>query len=264
MPVGPGVMPEERYAELSKAADLRAITQEHGPHSWTRHGYTYEEKDAKKSAEMGPNWKYMRVFSYADLVKENESNTFTVCAFEGKPHLVAKVQIPPEDIPKLRSTIEAGKKVSIDAAIEKFQTTRSIILRTSCYAYPTYPVIYNRALIVVDFGPRPNSIKGILVESATNFTEANFQEWAITLQRTQSMSIHVYSSTGEHLASGDTQIDPEIVSMVINAIDQADTLFKKIPEELRNFKEATQEFFRDHPEPFLFEKTPKEDTQHRI
>lgn len=212
--------------------------EQSGATGWTRKGKTFEESDAEYAAKLGPNVSFTRVFSWADLIKDNETGTFTVCVFEGKPHLVAKVSVPDSDIRILDDSIKAGR----------------IILRTSFYPYPTYPVIYNRVFIVVGDGPQPDNFKGILVESATNFKEANFQQWAVTLRGTRRLCIHVYTGTKEEPASGEAEIAPEVVDMVIHAIDQANEALKSIPEDQQNFKEATQAFFRDHPEPFLFDK----------
>jgi hypothetical protein len=116
-----------------------------------------------------------------------------------------------------------------------------------------YPVIYNRLFIAIGSDPQPGRIRGILVESATDFTEANFQEWAVTLQRTQRIVINIYNDKEEHLGGAETVVNLETVNMIIEAIDQANKVLEAIPEEQRNFKTAAQAFFSEHPEPFLFD-----------
>jgi CHAT domain-containing protein len=236
MPVVPPPIPGEEYTELSKAAARMSITQEPEKYGWIRQGRTHEEVFRERAARMEPNVKFHVFSSHSDLIKQNEPGTFTVCAFEGKPYLVAKI-VPSDDIPLLRSSVEAGR----------------IILRTSCYTYPTFPIIYNRVFIPIGSGPKPGTARGILIESATNFTEANFQEWAIRLKRTQYMAIYVYSDPEEPLASGEAQIDPQIVNMIIEAINQADSALRAIPPNRRSFEAACRAFFLDRPEPFLFD-----------
>lgn len=221
----------------------RAIIGHYGEQSgftgWTCKGKTFEESIAGRFSELiSAGLKgVVQVVDLADLIKENEMGTFTVVAFEGKPYLVAKIRQPKDNVPALISSIKAGR----------------IILRTSFYPYPTYPIIYNRVFIVSGDGPRQGSYEGVLVESATNFTEANFQQWAITLRGTRRLCVHVYTETMEELASGEADITAEVTDMIIDAIDHANESLKAIPEEQQNFKEAVQAFFRDHPEPFLFD-----------
>lgn len=237
MPVSPRAMAADEYTELSKTADLKAITRDVGPHGWTRIGQTYEEAEAERAARLGPNVQVTSYFNFADLVEKNEVGTFTACAFNGKPHLIAKIAVPASDIQVLRSSIVTGRIV--------------IVLRTSCYIYPTYPIVYNRIFITTGSGPQPGIAEGILVEAATDFTNANFQEWVITLQRTHHLSIHIYNDTGEHLGDYEKQVEPQIVNMVVEAVDKANAALKAIPVEQRKF--TAQPFFKDHPEPFLFD-----------
>lgn len=218
----------------------RAIIGFYGNHSratrWIRLGKTYEEKDAEYAAKLGPNVKLTRVISWTDFIKDNEVGTFTVCVLKGESHLIARAVVLENDIKILSDKIKTGH----------------IILRTSFYPYPTFPVIYNRVFIIVSNEPKTNNLKGILLESLTNFAEANFQQWAITLRGTKRLFLHVYNKTNDELACGEVEIDPEVTDMVINAIDKANEYFKSIPEEKHNFKEAAQSFFQNYPEPFLF------------
>ncbi len=210
--------------------------------SWTRKGKAFEERDAEYvamveyAAMLGRNATFTRVLNWADFIKHNERSTFTVCVFEGKAHLIAKIAISNDDVRILGDSIKSGR----------------IILRTSFYPYPTYPVIYFRLFIALADGPQPGSFKGILVERAIDFTDANFQQWAVTLRGTRRLYIHAYSEKGKELASSEAEIEPEDTDIVIQAVDQANEYLKSIPEGQQDFEEAAQAFFRDHPEPFLF------------
>jgi hypothetical protein len=216
----------------------RAIIGFYGDQSgadWARRGKTFEEKDNEEAARFGPNVKMTRVFAWSDMVKDNELGTFSVCALEGEPHLIARLSVSDGNREAVKSSIEAGR----------------VVLRISCYRYETYPVIYNRVFFIL--GAKPNGMTGTLIESATNFIEANFQAWAVTLLQTRSLNIHAYCETQEHLASGKAVIDPTIAGMVISSIDEADAILKTIPTERQDFKAGAQAFFRDHPQPFLFD-----------
>jgi TM2 domain-containing membrane protein YozV len=93
--------------------------------------------------------------------------------------------------------------------------------------------------------------KGTIIESPTDFTNANFQEWVRVLEETKKTAFLVYDENGNTLAEGKIDMEEGIINEIVHVVDQANIALISIPKEQRNFHSTSQAFFKDHPQPFV-------------
>jgi phage FluMu protein Com len=152
-----------------------------------------------------------------------------------EPHLLAKMPPPPADVKDLfKRNVEMG----------------AVQFRATHYEYPTFPAMYCRLFIpfVKDF--KPGQTKGAMVEALTIFTEANFQEWVGIVERIHTSKVIVYNDSGAVLAEGKLNLNTEAILFLVQEVDSANQCLNKIPESKRDFNAASNQFFKDHTEPF--------------
>jgi len=208
-----------------------------GPAQWERRGESLQETIAARSAKLsGPNSKYTAVFDPRTLVEGSGPAQFVATALDGNALVSVKVTVEPEDLKNLRDAVSRG----------------SVWFRSHCETYAEFPIVYSRLFIPLSaFAAGQNQVgmNGTIAENAGNFTNADLQDWAITLERQGRTTVHVYGTSNELLASGTAQPTSECVRSIMQAIDKANIALRKIPHERQNFDKAVQAFFRDHPEP---------------
>jgi HEAT repeat protein len=210
-----------------------------GTHGWIRQGKTLmeiaNEKQARMEAQFGKKINYEALITYYELIQNNEPGIFTMYAIDRKAYIIAKMQPPPSLVADIfKSNIQSG----------------NVIFVSSCHIYPTYPMTYLRIFVPLDAGSLEN-VKGAIIESPTDFTNANFQEWVSTLEAAKKTMLLVYDEKGNILVEGNINIKEEIINKVVHTVDQANIALVAIPKEQRDFHSASQAFFRDHPNPFI-------------
>lgn len=208
-------------------------------HRWIREGKTLsesaKEKQDRVEARLGVNVKIETLGIYYELIQNNEPGSFSMYAIDGKAYIIAKMGPPPSDVENIfRNNIKSGHVVFV----------------SSCHTYPTYPMTYLRIFVPLGAGPQ-GTAKGPIIESPTNFTNANFQEWVCTLEATKKTMLLVYDENGNVIAEGSIDMEDEIINKMVGDVDQANIALSAIPKEQRDFLGASQMFFRDHTQPFL-------------
>jgi len=212
-------------------------------HGWIRQGKTVTEKLNEQREKLlgGANTRvvsFEQVINLADLISKNEPGTFSMYVVNGEPHLLAKMPPPPADVKGLfMDNIKSG----------------AILFRTTHYEYPTFPVLYCRLFFPLVKEFKAGHTRGAIAEAPTIFSEANFQEWVNTVERTHNTNVIVYDETGAVLAQGRFALNTEAILFLVQEVDSANQCLSKIPESKRDFKAASNQFFKDHPEPYFDE-----------
>jgi len=208
------------------------------PTLWTRTGQTLEEKFRQQVEEFPSNVNHVAIINLADYIAPKEQNAFQVCVLNGEPHVVANVVIEDKKVSLLRKSIK----------------NNWIVLRASFHQYPEYPLIYVRMVFffsATELQKVVAQLTGTLIECLPDFTNADFQEWAITMRKTLNTKVVIYDLEDRELASGKCHFDESRIDDLIKVIDQANSALKTIPKRRQNIMTAVQSFYTDYSEPFL-------------
>jgi hypothetical protein len=65
-------------------------------------------------------------------------------------------------------------------------------------------------------------------------------------------ALHVFGPDCSHIAAGRMNLDAKIVAGIVQAVNQANSAFKEIPEAALDFRQAVNAFFEQHPKPFIW------------
>ena len=155
---------------------------------------------------------------------------------DGVAHILAKIAPPPDDV---------------KATVKKNIKSGTMIFKVTQFPYPSFPVMYCRMVIPMEPEIKTGTHKGTMVEATTNFTEANFQEWVSVVEKTHSSKVVVYLDGGVVFGEGKKEFTTENIMFLVQEVENANQALKKIPAGNRDFNTACNQFFKDHPEPFL-------------
>ncbi|MBN1201941.1 MAG: tetratricopeptide repeat protein [Anaerolineae bacterium] len=231
-PVG-GALDSTTYQQLR--ADAQRKT---GPHGWVREGLSFAEvaeKQAKEAAERGVH--HVQIMSLDSIAQSNCSPaSCMVAVLDGEPSLLAVLgSIDPAHIPMIKRAVEGG----------------ATLLRGEFFSMPTYPIIHlGVGVPVASMGQDRFQVS--IVESATNFAEANFQDWVVAIEARKQTMMHVFDPSFKLIASGPKKLDPEIVQGIVDAVNQANAAFQTIPPTSLDLKQAMHAFFEKYPDPFIW------------
>jgi hypothetical protein len=219
--------------------DVRQLKAIQGSHEWIRQGKSIAEAEKEKQEQMEARYGrkiYLESFiNDYELIQKHSPGTFTMYAADGKAYVIGKMQPPPSHMADIyKSRIQSGK----------------VLFVCSCHTYPTYPITYLRIVVPGEAGLK-ETVSMAILESPTDFTNANFQEWVCTLETTKKVLLKVYDENGNVLWEGGMEMDEELINKVVHTVDQANAALAAIPKERRDFQSAAQAFFRDHPQPFI-------------
>lgn len=205
---------------------------------WQRTGKSIDEKfREEKARHETSSSSYTQIFSPSSLIQGNQPAMFTVCAANNQPIVAVKVQIRSEDREALCSAVNDGH----------------VWLKSNCFRYPSFPVVYTRLFIPFTYsansGPGKIGMRGTIAENAGKFTNADFQDWLINLHRLSSSQVWVFDTSEQLLVKGDITFTRETINSIVGALDEADAVLRSITPVKQDFNAAVQAFFRDHPEP---------------
>ena len=209
------------------------------PRRWIRTGQTFEEKLRQQLGKLLPNEDYKAIITLYDHIAPRMQNAFQVCVLNGEPHAVANVVVENEKIPLLRESVK----------------NNWMILRASCHQYAEYPLVYVRMGIFFSatrLQQGKTELTGVVVECLPDFTDADFQEWVITMRKTLYTILDIYDLEDRNLISSKICFQESVVDDLIKAIDQANSSLEAISKMRRDITKAVEHFYRDYPEPFLF------------
>lgn len=135
------------------------------------------------------------------------------------------------------------------------------LLRSECVVYPTFPLVYSRFFVPTApiFEAGTFGLEGILLEHVGNSTDADFQDWATSLEMRGRTSLHIYDDANNVVASAEVEKEADIAALVARAIDEADQVLQEIESHLQSFKQASAAFFAEHTEPSWMPVTESKD-----
>jgi hypothetical protein len=217
--------------------DLNKFNEEIGPHGWIRRGLTYVETANKQQAEMSSGITFHQIIDLDELAVKQGHGNFCVGAFADQAFVAGCFEPTKDEIAFIQSAIQSG----------------IVLIRNTFFLYPEYPVMYLRMLIPTALSETKSKYRGELIECMADYTEANFQEWVVTVCNTHNFNIILQKPDGNLLANGLVKLEQFFIDDLLKAMDEADTELRKIPKEQRNFRAAGESFFKDHPNPFLFD-----------
>jgi hypothetical protein len=215
-----------------------AVQRKSGPHGWMREGRSFEEVAAQKMAYAPPGVTVItHLPSIEGIARSNcDSGSFLVCVLDGEPHAVAVLhEVRNEQISTIKRTVEGG----------------ACIFRGEFFAMPDYPLVHIGLGVPVEYleGGR---VTLSIVENLANFMEANFQDWVGAVEVKKYTMVHVYGPDFSHITTGRTYFDAEIIDSIVGAVNEANSLLKKIPKTALDFEKAITTFYQQHHDPFIW------------
>jgi hypothetical protein len=209
-----------------------------GQHGWVRAGRSFDEITAEKAADAKKvGMEFIQINSIEDIARANRvAGTFLACCLNGEPHAVAMPDnIAPDSIPTIKRAVEGG----------------ACIFRAEFFTQPQYPLVH------IGLGLPARYLEGskvafIVIENVANFVEANFQEWVGAIEAKRYTNIHVVPTDGHPIASGRTNLDPKVISEIVECVNKANNYFKTIPQASQNYMTALNKFYEEYPEPFIW------------
>jgi hypothetical protein len=209
-----------------------------GPHGWVRRGRSFEEEVALREAEATQHgMTFKQILSIEEIARSNcKTGTVFVCILNGEPHAIAMLyEVHAEQLPGIKKFVERGAS----------------LLRGEFFSMPEYPLIHIGLGIPVQFLD-DTRFETTIVESVMNFMEANFQDWVATVEAKKYTLLYVFGPDHSYIATGRMNLDAKIVTDIVDAVNRANSAFKKIPATALDFKKAVAAFFEQHPKPFIW------------
>jgi hypothetical protein len=210
--------------------------------TWPRSGASIDEKATEQlAAILGEGsmriHRRVNVFDPADALPSPGS--FVFWSINGMAVVAAVVPDGIDGLNNMLSNIEAG----------------FFELRTQVQAYDTFPVMYSRLLLPTVTGLDRNSdgeikmqLHGLVLESAGDFTNADFQDWLIAIKKTKHTQLQVFDEDGNKLAIGERELLATTIATYVLGFDQSAAMLESIASHHRDFRTAATQLYRDFPE----------------
>ncbi|MFB0556405.1 MAG: tetratricopeptide repeat protein [Dehalococcoidia bacterium] len=228
-----GALDGVTYGKLRSAAQRKT-----GPHGWTREGRSFEEVAAQNRADAMPHGVTMtQILNIEDIVRHNcRPGTSFACVLDDEPHTIVVLhEVMSEHIPTIKGAVDKG----------------ACVLRGEFFSIPEYPLVHMGLGIPVEFLDN-NRVSFQIVDDVVNFVEANFQDWVAVIEAREYTMIHVYGPDYSHIASGRIKLETQVITGIVDAVNQANSAFKSIPLTVLDFQKATATFYEQHPHPFIW------------
>lgn len=208
------------------------------PHDWVRQGRSFEEILAQRKVEAKQRGvDLVQHVSTEEIARDNwVPGIVFVYVLDGEPNAIAMLhEIQPGTLPVIKTSVAEG----------------ACLLRGEFFSMTDYPLIHIGLGIPVRFTDKTRFDVSIL-ESVVNFAEANFQDWIVAVEAKKHMLLHAFGPDRSHIASGRMNLAPEVVSGIVDAVNQASSTFKQNPQTAADFSRAMSAFFEQHPKPFIW------------
>ena len=144
-------------------------------------------------------------------------------------------------------TIEDRAKPTLKRAIEG----GACVFRAEYFTMPEYPLVHIGLGLPVRF-MKGDKVAFAVVENVANFVEANFQDWVSAIEMKKYTLVDAFAPDFTLVASGRTNLDPKVIAEIVESVNKANYHFNTIPEGFRDYSKAVQEFYQQHPEPFIW------------
>lgn len=221
------------YRAAKEIAERRVVD----PHGWVRASRSFDEITKQNAADANRvGMKYVHVYDIENIAKSNRvSGTFLACCLDGEPHALAMPDNPETDsLPTLKRSVEGS----------------ACVFRAVFFTQPEYPLVHIGLGLPVKF-LEGSKVAFIIVENVANFVEANFQEWVEAIETKRYTIVDVVVPDGHLVASGRTNLDPKVISEIVEGVNKANVFLKTIPQGSQNYTTAVNRFFQEYPDPFF-------------